>query len=494
MSIATGAPGSEPARSEHTNGATRAPAEPARGDDGGAQRAHGSTSGATRAERVDSITTEVTTHPRENDLLSRNLWRLQAGLWEFSDLKRLRGCHRWLAPGAGGAGIHWAPGQARWGHVQNSHSVWASPLAATRIARLRAEEVSKAADNWLASKPASQQANRGIEFLTLTLRHHRGQSLSEVWDTIAYCWQATTRGASWHGSAKVQGDKHTYGIAHYIKSVEVTHGANGWHVHLHVLLLCHRRLTETERAALSSRMFLRWSNAAVRKGFEAPEERYGINLKEAVTDQNTAKLGAYLTKGQTSKLANELTGGIASKQARGENRTPFQVLLDMCDARDSGDDYSADLAIWREWETSSSGRRQMAWSKGAKQELGVIDLDDEEILAKDDAENFPDPYSVAMVERENWHRVAPGRSRKLCDDVELRGEILREVRKAKTPEEAQKRAEKILKTLGIEFISQLTRVEYVALSSNEKLRIESMKASQQTEKFANLLASILKSA
>lgn len=136
----------------------------------------------------------------------------------------------------------------------------------------------------------------------------------------------------------------------------------------------------------------------------------------------------------------------------------------------------------------------MAWSKGAKQELGVIDLDDEEILAKDDAENFPDPYSVAMVERENWHRVAPGRSRKLCDDVELRGEILQEVRKAKTPEEAQKRAEKILKTLGIEFISQLTRVEYVALSSNEKLRIESMKASQQTETFANLLASILKSA
>lgn len=495
MSIAMDAPASEPARSEHTQRTERAPAEPARAVSRGAQRAHGSASSSEpRAERVDLGQLGIKTHPRENDLLRRNLWRLQAGMWAVTDLPRLRACHRWLVPGAAGAGIHWSEGQARWGYVQNSRSVWGSPLAATRIAALRAEEVTKAADNWLTSKPASQQANRGIEFLTLTLRHHRGQSLTEVWDAISYCWQATTRGASWHGSAKVEGDKHTYGIGHFIKAVEVTHGANGWHVHLHVLLLCHRRLTEEERGTLSARMFKRWSSAAVRKGFDAPEERYGIKLKEAVTDQNTAKLGAYLSKGQTSKLAAELTGGQASKQARESNRTPFQVLLDICDARDAGEDYGADLAIWREWERSSSGRRQMAWSRGAKAELGLLDLDDDELLAKDDSENFPDPYSVAMVARENWHQIAPGRKRKLCDDVELRNEILSEVRKAKTPEEAQKRAEKILTALGIEFVSQLARVEYVALSSNEKLRIESMKASQQTEQFANLLSSVLKSA
>lgn len=501
MSISSKARESEPARSEHTNGATRAPAKPARGDDGGAQRAHGSANArATRGARGLG-NTEITAqqgktqaHDLSKDVLSSNLWRLQSCLWAVTSLSRLRGCHRWLAPGAGGASVQWTKQQARWGHVQNSHSVWASPLAATRIARLRAEEVTRACDEWLASKPASKQADRGIEFVTLTLRHHKGQSLQEVWDTISYCWKAVTRGASWHGGVRMVGDKQTYGIAHWIKSVEVTHGEHGWHVHLHVLLLCEGKLSEAERNKLSARMFKRWSNAALRKGFDAPEERYGIKIKAAVTDQNTAKLGAYLSKGQTSKLAAELASGQASKQARGKNRTPFQVLLDIADARESHKDYGRDLAIWREWEISSSGRRQMAWSRGAKEALGVADLDDEQILAKDDEENFPDPYSVAYVARENWHKPAQGRTKKLSDDVELRGEILREVRKAKTPEQAQKRAESALQAYGIEFVSTLAKVEYVALSRDEKNEIASKKASKQASEFASVLASVMRSA
>ena len=293
-------------------------------------------------------------------------WALMADAWAYTSLKKIRGCHRWLAPGAGAVSVQWAPGQARWGNLQNSHSIWASPVSAARLARLRSAEIRTAVDSWVDQNPA-----HGCEFLTLTVRHNAGQGLKEVWDVVAKAWRSVVGGASWHGGARCVGDKHVYGIAHWVRSVEITHSYDhGWHVHVHALLLTKKKLKQKQRKELRSRLFERWKNACLRAGFDAPTEERGIDLKSVMNSSGSAAIGEYLAKGQTSKIAMEVASGQASKQARGgKNRTPFQILGDIGRADRAGEDYARDLRTYHEWERVSNGRRAIGWSKNAKAEL-----------------------------------------------------------------------------------------------------------------------------
>ena len=73
----------------------------------------------------------------DGSAFSKAIWRLQRTMWGITSFKRLAGCHRWLADNSGSAKIHWtAPGQAHWGGLQQSDSVWASPLSALKISRV----------------------------------------------------------------------------------------------------------------------------------------------------------------------------------------------------------------------------------------------------------------------------------------------------------------------------------------------------------------------
>lgn len=379
------------------------------------------------------------------------LWRLQRTMWWITSFKRLAGCHRWLAKNSGGAQLQWTPGKARWGGLQTSESVWASPVSALRISRVRADEVTAAVETW-----KEESAAHTVEFLTLTVRHSRDQDLKSVWDSVSAGWRGITQGASWRGGARYEGDKNRFKIKHYCRSAEVTLGENGWHVHLHVLLFLEKSLAPAERDSLQSRLFDRWKNAIVRAGFKAPTSKNGVKLEEAVKNQDAESMGAYMTKGAIRSIGDEIARG-HQKQARSKkSRTPFQLLDDIATARENKENYSFDLQLWHEWEKSSLGRRQMTWSRGAKKELGVLDLTDAESLALDDEKVQVDAYSVAIIAAENWNAPAPGAQTRLSDDIDTRKIIIDEVSTARTPAQAQKKAEKILAYLEIPFISELT--------------------------------------
>lgn len=415
----------------------------------------------------------------------RGLWALQATAWQVTSLTRVRGCHRWRSPGASTVAIEWAGnGESRFSQLQDSHSIWASPISACKLAGLRAGEITRAVDNWL--EQGKQSGNTyGVEFITLTVRHDRTQALRDVWDVVAKAWASAVGGASWHGGVRTSGDKNRFGVEHWIRSVEVTHSRkNGWHVHVHALLLTRWRLSDDERNTLAMRMFERWQKRCLRMGFKSPDEKHGVHIEAAVTEQNTAKLGAYMAKGQTSKLAMELASGQASKQASKQaSRTPFQILGDIRRAIEAGEDYSSDLRIYHEWEESSSGRRAQGWSKDAKKSLGILELSDEELTEKAEEENS-DRWVVARIPSEQWSIPVPGRDRKLSDDTELRLEITERIKKARTEKSAQKVAEKMLTKLGIYFESVLIPVR-VEKTSRET---QKMKSKYEASQFGDLLA------
>lgn len=380
--------------------------------------------------------TETTKHPMvsgsqdQADSLQRQAWRLQTTMWAVTSIPRLRGCHRWRAPGAMEVGIVWGGGgSSRYNGLQNSHSVWSSPIAAGQIVVVRQDQVAGAVTDWL-----GQGDTHTVALLTLTLRHRADQSGAFIWDTLGKCWQGVTNTASWRGSQTVVGDKADYGIEHFARSTEATHGPAGWHIHSHVLLFLDDSISEDRRRELLGSVYQRWAKAAVRAGMEAPTEEHGVDLTVMDRADATAA-GKYLIKG----LAAELTGG-SGKSARGKNRTPFQILADIADAFDRGEYPEEDIALWREWEEFSSGRKQLLWSRGAKEALHVDEVPDEDI--SDAVADEDNAEVVATLPAPVW--------RSISDNVEVRRRILAVVGAAETADQARGNLHELLVELDLD--------------------------------------------
>jgi hypothetical protein len=200
-----------------------------------------------------------------------------------------------------------------------------------------------------------------VVFGTLTVRHHRGQSLDSVWDCVAQSWSDVTRGAGYLRWV-------SRGLLGFARAVEATQGANGWHVHVHYLLFVPG---DWGPAGVGSFIVRRWRAAVARRGFEALDAAQDYRL---VTGPADVDLSAYLSK-QTD-LGWELTGS----QSKSLGRTlPVWDLLTRIES--AGDADALDL--WHEWERSSKGRRQLTWSSGLRELFGLArDLRDEEIAAE----------------------------------------------------------------------------------------------------------------
>jgi hypothetical protein len=128
------------------------------------------------------------------------------------------------------------------------------------------------------------------------------------WDVLGYAWAAVTSGSTWVKDSCLFG-----GLLGWARVVEVTDGANGWHVHVHALLCFADDVSaELVAAGVGARMFGRWRRALERKGFDASDE-HGWDLRKAQLGEGD--LADYFTK-----MAHEVTG--AGRQARSKPRWP----------------------------------------------------------------------------------------------------------------------------------------------------------------------------
>jgi hypothetical protein len=295
-------------------------------------------------------------------------------VWAETRLKRLAYCGRVMAGSADGSAAGVAvkltgsgdAARAGFSGLQTCGSTWACPVCSEKIQAVRQREVAEAIRAWQASGGA-------VLFGTLTMRHNSGHRLSALWDAISPAWNRTTSGAgaSWSGGKRTRGDKDRFGIAGMIRLVEVKHGDNGWHPHIHFLMFVRSELTSSDLADLSGRLFSRWETALARRGFSVVLE-HGIDLRP-VTNGDTA-LGDYFAKSTyrattAGAAAYEVTASQSKRAGKG-GRSPFDLLADL--VRD-GDE--RDLNLWHEWEESSAGRRQLTWSHGFRALLVELGAD-----------------------------------------------------------------------------------------------------------------------
>jgi hypothetical protein len=239
-------------------------------------------------------------------------------------------------------------------------------VCAPVVRQRRAEEIDRGLSGWVGQ-------GHGAEFVTLTVEHKRGDSLASRLDVVAQLLQKVLMGAGW------QRRRDRLGYVGCIRAIDVTWGGdNGWHPHVHAVLLLDRTLTVEQRADLRTWLFGRMVCVAERVGFGAPSERHAVDVQPVTSP---ADLGGYLTKVDGGWSAGlELSRGDV-KHARSAGRlTPVGILREFIDTGEK-----TMRSLWVEWEKATFGKRAIVWSPGLRARLlgDELEATDEDLAASE---------------------------------------------------------------------------------------------------------------
>ncbi len=274
--------------------------------------------------------------------------------------------------------IAWEGG-ARFHGVETCGSVWLCPVCSAKIAEHRRGEIEAmldahiagrrrrpvlTADSWaMATWETVQAAPGAVYMLTVTVPHRAWDSLAVMREVVTDCWTRVVRGAPWdRWKAKA-------GIVGVIRAMEVTYGRNGWHPHLHVLVLAADLAPELE-AEFSAWLAERWARFVAKAGL-GEVNHHGVEWHRA---EKIATAGDYLVKwGCDAEIAKW-----ATKRSAGKSRSPWQLLADAAEG-----DAEARMR-WREFAEVFAGTRHITMSHGLRDlYLEGREISDDEICALD---------------------------------------------------------------------------------------------------------------
>lgn len=249
--------------------------------------------------------------------------------------------------------LHSHGGNAHFGGIETCSSVWACPVCAAKITEGRKTDVE-------AVLKAHSEAGGTAFMATLTIPHHRFQKAKELRDTVTQAWRKVKAGKAWIKA------REQYRWLGDIRALEITHGDNGWHPHLHILFLFEPGTTEADFYGFGEWLYRAWSNAVCRLGMGLCS-RGAFTFEKADYQKGAAD---YVSKWGA---AMELTKGHIKKGRGG--RTPWQILGDFSDAGKS-----RDRELFREYALAFKGARQLTWSRGIRDRyLSVSEVTDDEL-------------------------------------------------------------------------------------------------------------------
>lgn len=325
----------------------------------------------------------------------------QAGIWRVTSLPRIAHCCRFLHGGTDFAYVALnEQRQGSWLGLQTCGSVHACPHCAPKIRQARAVQIERLGT-------AHLEAGGGLEFATLTMSHHSGDPLALTLDTVQNGWRSVQQNRA------VRRLFTRLGILGAVRATEITHGYNGWHPHLHVLLFTTRQLTADDRAELQAVLFTAWRSYVVKRGYFEPSEARGVLLREVTLSRGADGLAAYLTKvqdsyGRATTIAREMARGDLKKGRRAA-RSPFEI------AEGAAAGVAADVALWHEYEAATKGRRVITVSRRLTALYGVEDQGDEDLAAADEA------VAVAALDAAEYRLVVRYKARVALLDAAERG-------------------------------------------------------------------------
>ena len=257
-------------------------------------------------------------------------------------------------------------------------SVWVCPICASKIQERRRVEVA-------AAVIYSASIDRSPVMVSYTFPHRLDQPLALLLrlqaDAIKHL-----RGSRGYIASMLR-----ISNAGRIRSLEVTHGQNGWHPHTHELLFVDPKMpAEWLRNELANL----WLKACTKVGLFRPglDDESAFLRHSVDVRAGDAGVSDYLAKlDDQSKwtTAHELTKS-SSKQGKRTGRHPFALALQ-----------TSTSALFLEYVQAMKGQRQLVWSRGLKAAVGIEDKTDDEIAA----EETEIAAAIIPITRAQWRVV-----------------------------------------------------------------------------------------
>jgi hypothetical protein len=267
--------------------------------------------------------------------------------------------------------------------------VWACPVCAAKVTERRRVELEKAIGGW-------ESDGGKVMLVTLTFPHRRSDELSDLFAKLRKALQRL-----WKGKLAAR-DAESWGYVGQVRALEVTHGQNGWHPHVHVLMFFEPG-SDVYLPDVSVRLRSRWLTAAAAAGLiDLGDEKQLADFGTRGLDvRDGMKAAGYVTKMGLEEirrhgLACEVTKAPSKRGRTKTSRTPFSMLWDFLE----GDTESARL--FAEYAAASKGQRQLVWSRGLRAQLDLgEDKTDEEVAAE--VGEVDDPDWMKVEARAWWY-------------------------------------------------------------------------------------------
>lgn len=295
--------------------------------------------------------------------------------------------------------------KASYTNLFRCNSVWLCPVCARRVSEVRRDELLTVSEKWQAgnySQYASEYdkeinidnpdftKKNSIFLVTLTVRHKRSDSLNDVLNALKHGFHSLIRNTP---GRKLLAK---YGIAHHVRSLEVTYGnANGWHPHFHCLFYSFFTLTEEQLQAFRDELAALWQ-----KQFKKEWELFKPNLKNGVDVADGSYANTYVTKfGEEipcrrlgEKVDLEMTKAHMKKAKEIDRFTPFEMLEHL-------EDSPYLIPRYIEYAKAFFGSKQLKYSQRLKPLMGLVELSDEEVLDELDAKEQEEQQEILTVNK-----------------------------------------------------------------------------------------------
>lgn len=294
---------------------------------------------------------------------------LQSAAREILPDFRVAICLRKVVPKTPGVKVWKAPevGRAFYSNLVICARVWVCPVCASKITERRRQELGQ----------AIRQPGYQVALIGFTLRHNGGDHCDSLLEDILASYRRLKSGKRWINFERATG------LVGSIRALEVTHGANGWHPHLHVLFFVAKGKA-VDWQKVGRFLKARW-RAVLAQNERTATFEHGVFVQEA----NKA-VGGYVAKWG---LDSEMTKAPVKQARTAEGRTPMQLLSDFL----NGDAKAGDL--FREYALAFKGKRQLVWSRGLRKLLNIGEEKTDEALATEERE---DAILLATLTRAQW--------------------------------------------------------------------------------------------
>lgn len=330
-------------------------------------------------------------------------YALQSAAKELAPGTRVRICMTSIVPGHDGVEVWHSPTRqkAYYKGLARCGMIWVCPLCASTITERRRDELSKllgqteeifiTLDNKVERIITARKWNVGLA--TFTLAHKRGVSLQDTLSKLSGAYRRVTTGR-WFADFK-----RSHSVIGTIRALEVTYGENGWHPHIHTILVRQSANTPRSTADIELDLMFRWDDAVHSVGAKA-DKIHGVDYRAGDTSaiEYISKMGQNVV-GSTARwnVVSELVK-YPVKRGRKGNLTLWDLLAEYM----AGDVKAGEL--WIEAQAALKGKRHMVPSRGLYKALGTPESALDDIMLAQEPASASDALLARLTVNE-WRTI-----------------------------------------------------------------------------------------